>query len=352
MNKDERVQRLISIVVPCYNEEETVEIFYKEVERVTRDLSYEFEYIYVNDGSKDQTVTRVKEISQKDSRVKLVDFSRNFGKEAAMLAGLEYSSGDAVVMMDVDLQDPPALLPQMIEYWEQGYDNIYTRRRNRDGEPPIRSFFAKQFYKIINQISEVEIIDGARDYRLFSRQVVDDLLRLKETNRFSKGLFSWVGYRGVCLEFDHVERVAGTTKWSFFKLFNYAVEGITSFSNSPLRLATYVGLFTAFTAFLYLIYIVFNTLIYGNAVEGWSSTVCIILFLGGVQLLFLGVIGEYIGRIYTESKKRPNYIVKEVVDYSYDNKWVNTLEKEETLQNKNLNNTKHLNCKVVSNKSL
>ena len=179
-------------------------------------------------------------------------------------------------------------------------------------------FFAKEFYKIINQISEVEIIDGACDYRLFSRQVVDDFLRLKETNRFSKGLFSWVGYRGVCLEFDHVERIAGTTKWSFFKLFNYAVEGITSFSNSPLRLATYVGLFIAFTAFLYLIYIVFNTLIYGNAVEGWSSTVCIILFLGGVQLLFLGVIGEYIGRIYTESKQRPNYIVKEVVDCCYN----------------------------------
>lgn len=326
------MRKLISIVVPCYNEEETVEVFYQQVEKVTKDLPYQFEYIYVNDGSRDLTDDKVKLLIIKDMRVKLINLSRNFGKESAMLAGLKYSSGDAVAIMDVDLQDPPELLPQMIKYWEQGYDNIYTRRKNRDGEPPIRSFFAKKFYKIINHISEVEIIDGARDYRLFSRQVVNDLLKLQETNRFSKGLFSWIGYRGICLEFNHVERVAGSTKWSFFKLFNYAIEGITSFSNSPLRLATYVGLLIAFTAFLYLIYIIFNTLIYGNAVEGWASTICIILFLGGVQLLFLGIIGEYIGRIYIESKRRPNYIVREVIDSSFTNRKIAPIEYKDSLE--------------------
>lgn len=327
------MNKIISIIIPCYNEQETVERFYEEIIKVTTYINkYDFEFIYINDGSKDQTASLIKKLCKYDEHVCLIDFSRNFGKEAAMLAGLEYSIGDAVVIMDVDLQDPPKLLPQMIEYWEQGYDNIYTRRRNRNGEPPIRSFFARQFYKVINHISDVDIIDGARDYRLFSRPVVDNLLRLKESNRFSKGLFSWVGYKGICLEFDHVERVAGTTKWSFFKLFNYAVEGITSFSNSPLRLATYFGLLISFTAFLYLIYIIFNTLTYGNAVEGWASTICIILFLGGVQLLFLGIIGEYIGRIYIESKRRPNYIVREVIDSSFTNRKIAPIEYKDSLE--------------------
>ena len=311
-------RKLISIVVPCYNEEETVRLFYQEVQTVIQNLDYEFEYIYVNDGSIDYTEKKVRELMLLDQCVKLIDFSRNFGKEAAMLAGLQYAKGDAVVIMDVDLQDPPSLLPKMIYYWEQGYDNIYTRRRNREGEPLIRSFFAQKFYQIINKISDVEIIDGARDYRLFSRPVVEHLLSLKESNRFSKGLFSWVGFSGVCLEFDHVERVAGTTKWSFLKLFNYAIEGITSFSNSPLRLATYTGLLIAFISFLYLIYIVNKTLIFGNEVPGWSSIACIILFLGGIQLLFLGVIGEYVGRIYSEVKHRPNYIVKSCIDLSHE----------------------------------
>ena len=311
-------RKLISIVVPCYNEEETVRLFYQEVQTVIQNLNYEFEYLYVNDGSIDCTEKKVRELMLLDQRVKLIDFSRNFGKEAAMLAGLQYAKGDAVVIMDVDLQDPPSLLPKMIYYWEQGYDNIYTRRRNREGEPLIRSFFAQKFYQIINKISDVEIIDGARDYRLFSRPVVEHLLSLKESNRFSTGLFSWVGFSGVCLEFDHVERVAGTTKWSFLKLFNYAIEGITSFSNSPLRLATYTGLLIAFISFLYLIYIVSKTLIFGNEVPGWSSIACIILFLGGIQLLFLGVIGEYVGRIYSEVKHRPNYIVRSCIDLSHE----------------------------------
>lgn len=309
--------KLISIIVPCYNEQETVEHFYDEIIKVTDQIDYDFEFIYVNDGSKDQTVALVKALRERDERVCLIDFSRNFGKEAAMLAGMEYSRGDAVVVMDVDLQDPPSLLPQMVKFWEEGYENIYTRRRNRDGEPPIRSFFANAFYRLINKMSDVEIIDGARDYRLLSRRAVDDLVNLKEKNRFSKGLFQWVGYQGICLEFDHVDRVAGETKWSFMKLFNYAIEGITAFSNTPLRMATYTGVFVAFVSFAYLLFIFFNTVFNGNATAGWSSMVCIMLFLGGVQLIFLGVIGEYIGRIYNEVKGRPNYIVK---DYLGDKK--------------------------------
>lgn len=304
--------KLISIIVPCYNEQETVERFYEEIIKVTNEINgYEFEFVYVNDGSKDQTVPLIKASREKDERVCLIDFSRNFGKEAAMLAGMEYARGEAVVIMDVDLQDPPELLPKMVKLYEDGYENIYTRRRNRDGEPPIRSFFANMFYKVINRMSDVEIIDGARDYRLLSRRAVDDLISLKESNRFSKGLFQWVGYQSICLEFDHVERVAGETKWSFMKLVNYAIEGITAFSNAPLRFATYTGVLVAVVAFAYLLYIFFNTAINGNPTAGWSSMVCIMLFLGGVQLIFLGVIGEYIGRIYNEVKGRPNYIVKD-----------------------------------------
>ena len=308
------MKNIISVIIPCYNEQETVNRFYKEIKRVTDDiLDYSFEFIYVNDGSKDQTASLVKELHVKDERVCLVDFSRNFGKEAAMLAGMELAQGDAIVIMDVDLQDPPELVPKMIKLYEEGYENIYTRRHNRDGEPPIRSFFANLFYKLINQMSDVEIINGARDYRLLSRRAVDELIKLKEKNRFSKGLFQWVGYDSICLEFDHVERVAGETKWSFMKLVDYAIEGITDFSNAPLRFATYTGIVIAVISFLYLIYILIETMINGSTTAGWPSLVCIILFLGGIQLIFLGVIGEYIGRIYNEVKERPIYIVKEVV---------------------------------------
>ncbi len=308
------MDKKISVIVPCYNEQETVNRFYEEIKKVTDEiLDYSFEFIYVNDGSKDQTASLVKELHAKDERVCLVDFSRNFGKEAAMLAGMEQAQGDAIVIMDVDLQDPPELLPKMIKLYEEGYENIYTRRRNRDGEPPIRSFFANLFYKLINRMSDVEIIDGARDYRLLSRRAVDELIKLKEANRFSKGLFQWVGYDSICLDFDHVERVAGETKWSFMKLVDYAIEGITAFSNAPLRFATYAGIGIALISFLYLIYILIATMINGSTTAGWPSLVCIILFLGGIQLIFLGVIGEYIGRIYNEVKERPIYIVKEVV---------------------------------------
>lgn len=308
------VEKNISIIIPCYNEQETVNRFYEEIKKVTDEIvGYSFEFIYINDGSKDQTASLVKKLHAKDERVCLVDFSRNFGKEAAMLAGMEQAQGDAIVIMDVDLQDPPELLPKMIKLYEDGYENIYTRRRNRDGEPPIRSFFANLFYKLINRMSDVEIIDGARDYRLLSRRAVDELVKLKEANRFSKGLFQWVGYDSICLEFNHVERVAGETKWNFMKLVDYAIEGITAFSNAPLRFATYAGIGIALIAFLYLIYIFIATMVKGSTTAGWPSLVCIILFLGGIQLIFLGVIGEYIGRIYNEVKERPIYIVKEVV---------------------------------------
>lgn len=305
--------KFVSIVVPCYNEEKSVKLFYTEVNSVLEtieDINYEF--IYVNDGSKDTTEHEMRELSKSIDNVRFISFSRNFGKEAAMLAGIEAARGDAVVLMDVDLQDPPNLLPQMIEDWVLGgYDVVYTRRSTRSGEPPIRSWFAKQFYKSINKMSDVHIIDGARDYRLMDRKAVNSFLRLNERNRFAKGLFMWVGYRSKCIEFENVERVVGSTSWSFWKLLHYAIDGIVSFTISPLRWATYFGLFTAISAFLYMFYVIFSKLLFGNPVSGYASIVSILLFFGGIQLIFLGIIGEYIGRIFIEVKARPNYIIKE-----------------------------------------
>ncbi|WP_338150607.1 glycosyltransferase family 2 protein [Neobacillus muris] len=305
--------KLISIVVPCYNEEESIELFYSTVQPVIEGIGYaDYEFIYVNDGSKDSTEQKMRELSNAKKNVRYISFSRNFGKEAAMLAGIEAARGDAVVLMDVDLQDPPELLPQMIEDWANGgYDVVYTRRSTRSGEPPLRSWFAKQFYKLINKMSDVHIVDGARDYRLMDRKAVDSFLRLRERNRFAKGLFMWVGYKSKCIEFENVERAAGNTSWSFWKLVHYAIDGIVSFTISPLRWATYFGLFTASSAFLYMFYVIFSKLVYGNPVSGYASIVSIMLFFGGLQLIFLGIIGEYIGRIFIEVKARPNYIVKE-----------------------------------------
>ena len=302
----------ISIVVPCYNEEETVTIFYNTIIKIIDSLTnYNFEIVFVNDGSKDRTVEIVKSLREKDPRVSLVDFSRNFGKESAMLAGFQSAQGDAVIIMDVDLQDPPSLIPEMIEGWESGYDIVYTKRKNRDGEPPVRSFFSDMFYKIINKMSDVEIINGARDYRIMSRRAVNSLLELKEKNRFSKGLFMWVGYNSKVIEFEHVDRSAGQTKWSFKKLFGYAVEGIISFSDFPLRIASFVGTFISLAAFIFLMYVLVKNIVFQNPVSGWASTISIALFLGGIQLIVLGVIGEYIGRIFNEVKNRPNYIIKD-----------------------------------------
>lgn len=304
----------ISIIVPCYNEEQAIPYFYEEITKVAKDLNYDFEFIFVNDGSKDKTIEIVKEYAKKDKRVKFIHFSRNFGKEAAMYAGLELSTGDYVAIMDADLQDPPSLLPQMVSILEDensDYDSVGTRRVTRKGEPPIRSFFARKFYKIINKMSKIEMVDGARDYRLMKRQVVNSILELKEYNRYSKGLFEFVGYNTKWLEFENVERVAGETKWSFWKLFLYAIEGIVAFSTAPLAIASIVGFIFCLVSFIMILVIIIKTLAFGDPTSGWPSLVCIIFFVSGIQLFCLGIIGEYLSKTYLETKKRPIYIIKE-----------------------------------------
>lgn len=304
----------ISIIVPCYNEEQAIPYFYEEITKVAKDLNYDFEFIFVNDGSKDKTIEIVKEYAKKDKRVKFIRFSRNFGKEAAMYAGLELSTGDYVAIMDADLQDPPSLLPQMVSILEDensDYDSVGTRRVTRKGEPPIRSFFARKFYKIINKMSKIEMVDGARDYRLMKRQVVNSILELKEYNRYSKGLFEFVGYNTKWLEFENVERVAGETKWSFWKLFLYAIEGIVAFSTAPLAIASIVGFIFCLVSFIMILVIIIKTLAFGDPTSGWPSLVCIIFFVSGIQLFCLGIIGEYLSKTYLETKKRPIYIIKE-----------------------------------------
>lgn len=305
----------ISVVVSCYNEEKALPLFYEEMERVRKkdfEGIVEFEYIFVNDGSKDNTLKIIKELNQKDPKVRYISFSRNFGKEAAMYAGLEAAEGDYVTLMDADLQDPPALLKQMYDVIKnEGYDSVGTRRVTRKGEPPIRSFFARMFYKIINKMSNIEMVDGARDYRLMKRQVVDAILSLKEYNRYSKGLFSFVGFDTKWIEYENVERVAGETKWSFWKLFKYALEGITAFSTTPLIFSSIIGLIFCVVAFIAIIFIIVKTLIYGDPTAGWPSMACIIVFVSGIQLFTIGIIGQYLSKTYLEVKKRPIYIIKE-----------------------------------------
>ncbi len=305
----------ISVVVSCYNEEKALPLFYEEMERVRkRDFEgiVEFEYIFVNDGSKDNTLKIIKELNQKDPKVRYISFSRNFGKEAAMYAGLEAAEGDYVTLMDADLQDPPALLKQMYDAIKnEGYDSVGTRRVTRKGEPPIRSFFARMFYKIINKMSNIEMVDGARDYRLMKRQVVDSIISLKEYNRYSKGLFSFVGFDTKWIEYENVERVAGETKWSFWKLFKYALEGITAFSTTPLIFSSIIGLIFCLVAFISIIFIIVKTLVYGDPTAGWPSMACIIVFVSGIQLFTIGIIGQYLSKTYLEVKKRPIYIIKE-----------------------------------------
>lgn len=303
----------ISIIVPCYNEEEAMPIFYEEIVKVANEMKKtEFEFIFVNDGSRDKTLEVARSLHEKDKRVRYVSFSRNFGKEAGMLAGLEAARGDYVAIMDVDLQDPPYLVKEMYETLKnEDYDCVATRRVSRDGEPPIRSFFARCYYKLINKISKTEIVDGARDFRLMTRQMVDSILELKEYNRFSKGIFSWVGYNTKWLEYNNVERVAGVTKWSFWKLFLYSLESIVAFSTVPLSIAAVMGILFCLVAFIMIIFIVVKTLTVGDPVAGWPSLVCIIFFVSGVQLFCLGVIGQYLAKTYLEVKNRPVYIVKE-----------------------------------------
>lgn len=305
---------LLSVIVPCYNEEENVPLFYGELmknESFFSEKGIEVEILYIDDGSKDRTVSEVKKLREKDGRVHLVSFSRNFGKEAAMYAGLENSRGDYVVMMDVDLQDPPALLPEMFSYLEQGYDSVATRRVSRKGEPPVRSFFARMFYRLMKKISKTEIMDGARDYRLMTRQMVDAILAMQEYNRFTKGIFGWVGFRTRWIEYENVERAKGETKWNFWKLFLYSLDGITAFSTAPLMLASVMGVFFCVVAFLMIVFIIVRKMIFGDPVSGWPSLVCIILMTSGVQFFCTGILGQYLAKTYMEVKRRPIYLVKE-----------------------------------------
>ncbi len=307
---------VLSVIVPCYNEEESVEIFYQELiknDAFFQENELELELIYVDDGSRDGTVREVKKLHELDKRVHLVSFSRNFGKEAAMFAGLEASAGDYVVMMDVDLQDPPSLLPEMYRYIQEGYDSVATRRVSRKGEPPIRSFFARRFYGLMKRISKTEIMDGARDYRLMTRQMVDAILSMREYNRFTKGIFGWVGFNTKWLEYENVERAAGETKWNFWKLFMYSLDGIMAFSTAPLMLASVAGVFFCLFAFVMMVFIIVRKLIFGDPVDGWASQVCITLMIGGIQFFCTGILGQYLAKTYMEVKNRPIYLVKEKI---------------------------------------
>ncbi len=306
--------KLLSAIVPCYNEEENVWDFYDEFiknQPFFKEKDLDFELIYVDDGSRDRTVAEVKKLIEEDNRVHLLSFSRNFGKEAAIYAGLEKCRGDYAVFLDADLQDPPSLLPEMFSYIEQGYDSVATRRVTRKGEPKIRSFFARCFYKLMHKISKTEIVDGARDYRLMTRQVVDAILSMPEYNRFTKGIYGWVGYETKWLEYENIERKKGETKWSFWKLFVYSIEGITSFSTAPLALAAFMGVLFCILAFIFLIFIWVRAMIFGDRTAGWPSLVCIILLISGVQFFCMGILGQYLAKTYLEVKRRPIYLIKE-----------------------------------------
>ncbi|HFI0787851.1 TPA: glycosyltransferase family 2 protein [Streptococcus suis] len=304
---------MISVIVPCFNEEEAIPYFYDAMEKVRKEMGDHFEYIFVNDGSKDRTLTVLRQLSGQDRAVRYLSFSKNFGKEAALYAGLQAAQGDLVTVMDVDLQDPPEMLMEMKDMLDGNpdLDCVGTRRVSRDGEPPIRSFFAKLFYKLMKKISQVEVVDGARDFRLMRRHMVDAILSVSEYNRFSKGIFSWVGFETEYLPYENVERVAGETSWSFWKLLSYSIEGIINFSDTPLNIASYTGFFTFLLSLVLMVFVVIKTLVFGDPTIGWPSTICIILFLGGLQLMTIGILGKYLAKVFLETKKRPIYIVKE-----------------------------------------
>ncbi len=306
----------ISLIIPCYNEEGCLPAFDSEIAKVVERMpEYEFEILFVNDGSVDGTLPLIRGFAEKRSYVRYLSFSRNFGKEAAMYAGFTNATGDYVAVMDADLQDPPELLPTMVKILESGeYDSVATRRVDRAGEPPIRSFFARMFYKLINKISDADIVDGARDYRLMKREMVDVIVEMGERNRFSKGIFGWIGFRTYWYAFENVERAAGETKWNFWKLFKYSIDGIISFSQMPLNIASWMGVACTGISLLAILFIVVRRLIFGDAVQGWASNMCVMIFIGGIQLFCLGVIGQYIGKTYVETKKRPHYIVSECSD--------------------------------------
>lgn len=303
----------LSIIVPCYNEEAALPAFYEAITGVVSGLpGVEPEYLFVDDGSRDNTLPILRELAGRDGRVRYLSFSRNFGKEAAMYAGLQAAAGELVAIMDADLQDPPALLPEMLPLIRSGqYDCVAVRRVDRKGEPPIRSFFARTFYRVINKLSKTEIVDGARDYRLMTRQMVDAILQLTEVNRFSKGIFSWVGFRTHWLETENIERAQGQSKWSFLKLWVYAMDGIMAFSTAPLAIASVLGLLLCVIAFLAIVFVIVRQLIWGGSAFGWPSLVCILLFVSGIQLFCIGILGQYLSKTYLEVKRRPIYIIRE-----------------------------------------
>lgn len=306
----------LCIIVPCYNEEAALPYFLQEIRKVADNMSttfqLDFEILFINDGSRDKTLQILRQAAQEDKRIRYISFARNFGKEAAMYAGFQNCTGDYAAVMDADMQDPPSLLPEMYQALQSGeYDSVATRRVTRKGEPPIRSFFARCFYKLINRISDADIVDGARDFRLMTRQMVDAILSMAEYNRFSKGIFGWVGFRTKWLPYENVERVAGETKWSFWKLFLYSLEGITAFSTAPLAIASIAGILLCIVALLFVCVVLVKTLAFDDAVGGWPSMMCVILFLGGVQLFCMGILGQYLAKTYLETKKRPIYIVQE-----------------------------------------
>lgn len=302
----------VALIVPCYNEQEALPIFYEEVMKVVTTMNCQYELIFVNDGSKDNTLSILKNFAAKDENVTYISFSRNFGKEAAMYAGFSNADADYVAVMDADMQDPPALLPQMVKFLEtEDYDSVATRRVSRDGEPPIRSWFARKFYQLINKISDADIVDGARDFRLMKREMVDAIVAMGEYNRFSKGIFGWIGFKTYWLPFKNVERVAGETKWNFWKLFKYAIDGIINFSEAPLSIASWAGIGMTFIAFIMMVIVIVRRLCFGDPVAGWASTMCVIIFIGAIQLFSMGIMGQYIAKTYNEAKHRPHYIVAE-----------------------------------------
>lgn len=302
----------VSLIIPCYNEEKVILFLYDKLKEVADGLpKYEFEFLYVDDGSTDGTLSVIKELATRDNRVLYLSFSRNFGKEAAMYAGFCNVEGDYVAVMDADMQDPPALLPKMLSYLEQGYDSVAARRVSRNGEPRIRSCLSRLFYRVINKISDTNMLDGVRDFRLMKREMVEAVKALGEYNRFSKGIFDWIGFKTYWLPYDNVERVAGESKWNVWGLFNYSLNGIVNFSQAPLTIASWFGLCFTVLSFVMILIIIIRKLIFGDPVAGWASLVCVVIFIGGVQLLCLGIMGQYIAKTYLEVKKRPHYIIAE-----------------------------------------
>lgn len=302
----------VDLIVPCYNESQVIELFYKETGKVIDNIrGYNFNFIFVDDGSKDNTFDIVSGFAKTDERVKYISFSRNFGKESAMYAGLKNATGDYVLILDADLQHPPRLIPDMLQAMEEGYDCCAANRATRDGDPPLRTYFTRKFYRLVNKISEVDMPDGAGDFRMMNRAMVNAVIAMSEVQRFSKGIFSWVGFKTKWIKFENVERAAGETKWNFWKLFSYALDGITAFSTFPLKIASFVGVFVSGFAFLYLIYIIIKTLVLGIDTPGYASTIAVLLFIGGFIILACGILGEYVAKIYMEVKNRPVYIIRQ-----------------------------------------